>query len=92
LRNSAAGWLAALAAGAAAGGLLGGLLGALEKAGVPRNKADVSDDGVRLGSMLLSVRVSDDLAPAVGDVAPRHHAMNASMAGTRLRKRVWSGS
>jgi hypothetical protein len=61
LRNSAAGWLAALAAGAAAGGLLGGLLGALEKAGVPRNKADVSDDGVRLGSMLLSVRVSDDL-------------------------------
>lgn len=92
----AAGWLAALATGAAggaaAGGMLGGLLGALEKAGVPRNEADVYAEGVRQGSMLLSVRVPDDLAPAVADVMRRHNALDATMAGTRLRERGWAGA
>ncbi len=92
----AAGWLAALAAGAAggaaAGGVLGGLLGALEKAGVPKNEADVYAEGVRRGSMLLSVRVPDELAAEVANIMRRHNALDATMAGTRLRERGWTGS
>jgi hypothetical protein len=56
----AAGWLAALFAGAAGGAAAGGLLGGLVGAGIRRDHAEVYTEGVRRGGTLVSVRTEEE--------------------------------
>ncbi|MGB3616797.1 MAG: hypothetical protein WBA12_01645 [Catalinimonas sp.] len=51
-----AGPLAAGLAGAGAGGLTGGLIGALAGAGVPKDRAEIYESGVKDGGIMLSFR------------------------------------
>ena len=48
--------LAAGLAGAGAGGLTGGIIGALVGAGIPKEKADVFQKGLKEGNIMLAVR------------------------------------
>ncbi|MBN9446594.1 MAG: hypothetical protein J0I67_06755 [Bosea sp.] len=60
----AAGWLASTAAGAVAGGATGGIVGALTSAGASEDDANYYAETVRRGGSVVSVRTSDDRAPA----------------------------
>lgn len=74
----AAGWLvttaAGAAAGAAAGGAAGGLLGSLTQAGIDEDSAHIYAEGVRRGSILVSVNAEEDDADIaqsiISDSAP----------------------
>lgn len=48
--------LAAGLAGAGAGGITGGIIGALIGAGIPEEKADVFEEGLRKGDIILAIR------------------------------------
>jgi hypothetical protein len=50
-----AGPIAAALAGAGAGGLTGGLVGALIGSGIPEERAQVYDEGIRNGGAVLGV-------------------------------------
>ena len=56
----AAGWLAALAAGAVGGGVAGGLIGALVESGTSKENAQLYAEAVRRGGAIVTARVSDD--------------------------------
>jgi hypothetical protein len=60
----AAGWLAATAAGAATGAVAGGLVGALTSSGVDEKDAHYYAETVRRGGSIVSVRATDEQAPA----------------------------
>src|SRR5579859_4949094 len=55
----AAGWLAALAAGAAGGGVAGGLIGALVESGTSKENAELYAEAVRRGGTIVTAKVSD---------------------------------
>ncbi|CAN7518664.1 hypothetical protein LJR289_003563 [Pseudoduganella sp. LjRoot289] len=55
-----AGPLAAAIAGAGAGGVTGGLLGALAGAGIPEDRAQPYEEGIRNGGILMGVRARSD--------------------------------
>lgn len=55
-----AGPLAAGLAGAGAGSIAGGLIGALVGAGIPKEKAEVYQEGVKNGSIVLTAYVRND--------------------------------
>jgi hypothetical protein len=58
-----AGPIAAAVAGAGAGSVVGGLVGALVGTGVPQNRAELYDQGLRNGGIVLGVQaLSDDEA------------------------------
>ena len=56
----AAGWLAALAAGAVGGGVAGGLIGALVESGTSKENAQLYAEAVRRGGAIVTAKVSDD--------------------------------
>jgi uncharacterized protein YjbJ (UPF0337 family) len=55
-----AGPIAAALAGAGAGGATGGILGALIGAGIPEDRAEVYDRGLRDGGIVIGTRARDD--------------------------------
>lgn len=61
----AAGWLASTAAGAVAGGAAGGLVGAFTSAGHSEEDANYYAESVRRGGTVVSVRATEEQAPAV---------------------------
>jgi hypothetical protein len=56
----AAGWLAALAAGAVGGGVAGGLIGALVESGTSKENAELYVEAVRRGGAIVTAKVPDD--------------------------------
>jgi len=56
----AAGWLAALAAGAVGGGVAGGLIGALVESGTSKENAELYAEAVRRGGSIVTAKVADD--------------------------------
>jgi len=56
----AAGWLAALAAGAVGGGVAGGLIGALVESGTSKENAELYAEAVRRGGAIVTAKVADD--------------------------------
>jgi hypothetical protein len=56
----AAGWLAALAAGAVGGGVAGGLIGALVESGTSKENAELYAEAVRRGGAIVTAKVPDD--------------------------------
>jgi len=56
----AAGWLAALAAGAVGGGVAGGLIGALVESGTSKENAQLYAEALRRGGAIVTAKVSDD--------------------------------
>jgi len=55
----AAGWLAALAAGAVGGGVAGGLIGALVESGTSKENAELYAEAVRRGGAIVTAKVPD---------------------------------
>ncbi|WP_395646423.1 hypothetical protein [Terricaulis sp.] len=90
----AAGWLtttlAGAATGAVAGGAVGGLVGALTDAGVPEEDAHVYSEGVRRGSTLLTVRVSEDRAADIEAALDRYRPSDVRTRGQEYRNNGWT--
>ena len=62
-----AGPLVAAVAGAGAGSVVGGLVGALVGTGIPQNRAELYDEGLRKGGVVLGVQaLTDDEASRLG--------------------------
>jgi len=82
----AAGWLAALAAGAVGGGVAGGLIGALVESGVSKENAELYAEAVRRGGAIVTAKVPDDeqnkyaaiMDKSAFDVASRESAYRSS--------------
>src|SRR6201994_4164379 len=55
----AAGWLAALAAGAVGGGVAGGIVGALVESGTSKENAELYAEALRRGGAIVTAKVSD---------------------------------
>jgi hypothetical protein len=90
----AAGWLASTAAGAAigaaAGGAAGGILGALKDAGHSDEEANVYAEGIRRGSVLVSVRADDAEAARAEEILHRRGGADAATRGAAYREAGWS--
>lgn len=56
----AAGWLAALAAGAVSGGVAGGIVGALVESGTSKENAELYVEALRRGGAIVTAKVPDD--------------------------------
>jgi hypothetical protein len=87
----AAGWLVAALAGAGAGAAAGGLLGALTDAGVSREDAAVYSEGLRRGSVLVSVRVEETRAAAAEAILRRHQPVDLETRRAEYRDSGWTG-
>lgn len=82
----AAGWLAALAAGAVGGGVAGGLIGALVESGTSKENAELYAEAVRRGGAIVTAKVPDDeqskyvaiMDRLAFDVAARENAWRSS--------------
>src|SRR5580698_10442009 len=55
----AAGWLAALAAGAVGGGVAGGIVGALVESGTSKENAELYAEALRRGGAIVTAKVAD---------------------------------
>jgi hypothetical protein len=86
----AAGWLAALAAGAVGGGVAGGLIGALVESGTSKENAQLYAEAVRRGGAIVTARVSDD-DEAQYTAIMEHRAFNVAERGKIWRDEGWSG-
>ena len=84
----AAGWLVATLTGAAAGGATGGIVGALTQAGVSKEEADVSAEGLRRGGAVVSARVADADAPRLQAIMDRSSVKLADRS-TAYRNAGW---
>jgi hypothetical protein len=82
----AAGWLAALAAGAAGGGVAGGLIGALVESGTSKENAELYAEAVRRGGTIVTAKVSDD------DVAKYSAIMDRQALDVRSRELAYRNS
>ena len=86
----AAGWLAALAAGAVGGGVAGGLIGALVESGTSKENAQLYAEAVRRGGAIVTARVSDD-DEAQYTAIMDHRAYNVTERGRIWRDEGWKG-
>jgi hypothetical protein len=82
----AAGWLAALAAGAAGGGVAGGLIGALVESGTSKENAELYAEAVRRGGTIVTAKVSD------GDAAKYAAIMDKQALDVRSRELAYRNS
>jgi hypothetical protein len=82
----AAGWLAALAAGAAGGGVAGGIIGALVESGTSKENAELYAEALRRGGAIVTAKVPDDeqtkyaaiMDTSAFDIAAREKAYRSS--------------
>jgi hypothetical protein len=86
----AAGWLAALAAGAVGGGVAGGLIGALVESGTSKENAQLYAEAVRRGGAIVTAKVSDD-DEAQYTAIMDHRAYDVSARGKIWRDEGWAG-
>ena len=78
----AAGPLAAAIMGAGIGAAAGGITGALTDVNVPEDRAKKYSEAVRSGSILLAVRVSENLVDDAADLLDRNGAIDVDESGS----------
>jgi hypothetical protein len=86
----AAGWLAALAAGAVGGGVAGGLIGALVESGASKENAELYAEAVRRGGAIVTAKVPDadqTKYAAIMDAS----AFDIAARETAYRRSGWKG-
>jgi len=86
----AAGWLAALAAGAVGGGVAGGLIGALVESGTSKENAELYAEALRRGGAIVTAKVSDDDFARYSAIMD-HRAYDVSDRATAWRDEGWRG-
>jgi len=86
----AAGWLAALAAGAVGGGVAGGLIGALVESGTSRENAELYAEAVRRGGTIVTAKVSDDDEAEYAAIMDRR-AFDVTARASTWRSEGWTG-
>jgi hypothetical protein len=86
----AAGWLASTAAGAAAGGVAGGIVGAFTSAGEDEETANYHAETVRRGGSVVSVRASEDQAPAAEAIMDGAVPIDRDERLTEYRNEGWT--
>src|ERR1044071_2033289 len=86
----AAGWLAALAAGAVGGGVAGGLIGALVESGTSKENAELYAEALRRGGAIVTAKVSDDDEKQFAAIMD-HRAYDVSDRATAWRDEGWTG-
>lgn len=86
----AAGWLAALAAGAVGGGVAGGLIGALVESGTSRENAELYAEALRRGGAIVTAKVSDDDEKQFAAIMD-HRCYDVSDRATAWRDEGWTG-
>jgi hypothetical protein len=86
----AAGWLAALAAGAVGGGVAGGLIGALVESGTSKENAELYAEAVRRGGAIVTAKVSDDDEPKYAAIMDRR-AFDVAAHENMWRDSGWNG-
>jgi len=86
----AAGWLAALAAGAVGGGVAGGLIGALVESGTSKENAQLYAEAVRRGGAIVTAKVSDDDEPQYAAIMD-HRCYDVSARVSAWRDAGWKG-
>lgn len=91
----AAGWLAALAAGAvggaAVGGAAGGLIGALTSSGVPEADAEVYAEGVRRGGTLVTAKVDENRYAEAESILRGENWVDPAARRRNYEERGWTG-
>jgi hypothetical protein len=86
----AAGWLAALAAGAVGGGVAGGLIGALVESGTSKENAEVYAEAVRRGGAIVTAKVPDEEEVGYAAIMD-NQAFDVSARESVWRKSGWTG-
>ena len=86
----AAGWLAALAAGAVGGGVAGGLIGALVESGTSKENAQLYAEAVRRGGAIVTAKVSDDDELQYAAIMD-HRCYDVSARVSAWREEGWKG-
>jgi len=86
----AAGWLAALAAGAAAGGATGGIVGALVEAGTSKENAELYAEALRRGGAVVTAKVPDEDYKKYADIMDRS-AFDIAARESAYRETGWKG-
>jgi hypothetical protein len=86
----AAGWLAALAAGAVGGGVAGGLIGALVESGTSKENAELYAEAVRRGGAIVTAKVPDDEQTKFAAIMDRL-AFDVAARETAWRSSGWNG-
>lgn len=86
----AAGWLASTAAGAAAGGVTGGIIGAFTNAGEDEESANYHAETVRRGGTVVSVKASEDQAPAAEAIMDSATPIDRDRRLSEYRDEGWS--
>lgn len=91
----AAGWLASTAVGAglgaAGGGATGTIVGLLKSEGHSDDDAQILSESVRRGSVLVSARVSDQMAEQVDAILKSYGGVDAQTRGQVYRDSGWTG-
>ena len=91
----AAGWLAAMAAGAVTGavvgGAAGGLIGALTDSGVDELDAHVYAEGVRRGGTLVTAKVDEGRAAEAEAILQRSNWVDLPTRRTAYEGQGWTG-
>jgi hypothetical protein len=86
----AAGWLAALAAGAVGGGVAGGLIGALVESGTSKENAELYAEAVRRGGAIVTAKVADADETKYAAIMNKL-AINVSTREAVYRSSGWKG-
>jgi hypothetical protein len=86
----AAGWLAALAAGAVGGGVAGGLIGALVESGTSRENAELYVEALRRGGAIVTAKVSDDDEKQIAAIMD-HRCYDVGARANTWRGEGWHG-
>ena len=86
----AAGWLAALAAGAVGGGVAGGLIGALVESGTSKENAELYAEAVRRGGAIVTAKVPDDEQTKYGAIMDKS-AFDITAREPAYRNSGWKG-
>ncbi len=86
----AAGWLAALAAGAVGGGVAGGLIGALVESGTSKENAELYAEAVRRGGAIVTAKVPDDEQIKYAAIMDKL-AFDVAARETAWRSAGWTG-
>ena len=86
----AAGWLAALAAGAVGGGVAGGLIGALVESGTSKENAELYAEAVRRGGSIVTAKVSDHDAEKYSAIMDKR-SLDLTSRELAYRNSGWKG-
>ena len=86
----AAGWLAALAAGAVTGGVTGGVIGALVESGTSKENAELYVEALRRGGAVVTAKVPDDEQTKYAAIMDRS-AFDVTAREPAYRNSGWKG-